>query len=352
MPRPSLQLLLGLLLLPGLLGCDASPTGGPFANDQGMDPRGLASAYQTAREIPGALSLLVQRHGVLVAEEYFHGFAPDSLHDVRSVTKSVVSILIGIAVEEGFIPSVDDPVGPYLTPVVDSIRPELAETSIRHFLMMSSGLDWHELDGGSSYGEWWQSADMVQHVVDLPIVHGPGDRFIYNTGASHLLSVILTEATGLPTLDFARLHLFGPLGFRDSTWLQENRGYFTGGMGLRITARDMLTLGQLFLDGGRHEGGGVVPAEWVAESTARQISTEGVLPFCTGYGYLWWVCEGGGHSFYLANGFGGQFILVAPGPDLVVVAQSHWRGMSWDDAGAQWYQVLRLMVEEILPAVR
>ncbi len=348
MSRPSLL----LLLLVGLPGCDTSPTGSPFVNDQGMDPRGLASAYEMAREIPGSLSLLVQRHGQLVAEEYFHGFAPDSLHDVRSVTKSVVSILLGLAIEDGLISSVDAPVGPYLTPVVDSIRPELAETSIRHFLMMSSGLEWHELGGGSSYGEWWQSEDMIQHVVDLPFVHEPGERFLYNTGASHLLSVILTEATEMPTLDFARLRLFGPLGFSDSSWLQENRGYYTGGMGLRITARDMLTLGQMFLDGGRHEGVPIVPSDWVTESTARHLSTDGVMPFCTGYGYLWWVCEGSGQNFYLANGFGGQFILVAPQLDLVVVAQSHWRGMSWDDAGAQWYQVLSLIVEEILPAAR
>jgi len=340
-----------LLLLP-LLACDGGPTGGPFANGQGMDPRALASAYEEARNIPGSLSLLVQRNGELVAEEYFHGFTPDSLHDVRSVTKSVISALLGIAVEEGFIPSVEAPVGPYLTPVVDSIRPELAETSIRHFLMMSSGLDWHELDGGDSYSEWWQSEDMVQHVVDLPFAHEPGERFIYNTGASHLLSVILTEATGIPTLDFARLHLFDPLGFSDSSWLQENRGYFTGGMGLRITSRDMLKLGQAFLDGGRYQGVQVLPAEWVAESTSQHLSTQDAVPFCPGYGYLWWIGEGGGNRFYLANGFGGQFILVAPQLDLVVVAQSHWRGMTWDDAGSQWYQVLRLIVEEILPAAR
>jgi CubicO group peptidase (beta-lactamase class C family) len=121
---------------------------------------------------------------VLVAEEYFHGFTPDSLHDVRSVTKSVVSILIGAAIEAGYIPSVDEPIGTYLSPVVDSIREEVAATPIRYFLMMSSGLDWHELDRGTSYSEWWQSDDMIQFVVDLPIVHALGAQFIYNTRAS------------------------------------------------------------------------------------------------------------------------------------------------------------------------
>jgi CubicO group peptidase (beta-lactamase class C family) len=265
------------------------------------------------------------------------------------VTKSVISILVGIAIGEGIIPSVDAPVGTYLEAVVDSIRPELSVTSIRHFLMMSSGLDWHELDRGTSYGDWWQSDDMVQFVVDLPLVHTPGSRFIYNTGASHLLSVILTEATGMPTLEFARRHLFDPLEFTGSSWLQENRGYYTGGMGLRITARDMLKLGQLFLDGGSYEGVTVVPPAWIAASTAPHLSTRDAIPFGPAYGYLWWVGEGG--DFFLANGYGGQFILVAPGLDLVVVAQSAWRGKDWDEAGSQWYQVIRLIVEEILPAV-
>jgi len=343
-------------LLPGLLfgiaalaGCGESPTGSPFANRQGIEAGALESAYAEARSIPGVLSLLVQRNGVLVAEEYFHGFGPDSLHDVRSVTKSVVSILVGIAIEEGIIPTVDEPVGTYLEAVVESIRPELSGTSIRHFLMMSSGLDWHELDRGTSYSDWWQSDDMVQFVVDLPLVHPPGSRFIYNTGASHLLSVILTEATGMPTLEFARTYLFEPMEFTGSSWLQENRGYYTGGMGLRITARDMMKLGQLFLDGGSYEGTAVVPPGWIAASTAQRLSTRDAIPFAPGYGYLWWVGEGG--EFFLANGYGGQFILVAPGLDLVVTAQSAWRGKGWDEAGSQWYQVIRLIVEDILPAV-
>ncbi|MGW8267402.1 MAG: serine hydrolase domain-containing protein [Longimicrobiales bacterium] len=350
-PRPLLRAIL-LALVPALgAGCSDSPTGNPFANDQGIDPAALESAYETARGIPGSFSLLVQRNGTLVAEEYFHGFTPDSLHDVRSVTKSVISALVGIAIEEGFLPSVDEPIGTYLAPVVDSIRGAVAEIPVRFFLMMSSGLDWHELDRGSSYSDWWASDDMVQHVVDLPIVHEPGARFIYNTGASHLLSVALSEATGLSTLDFAHAHLFDPMGFSGASWLQENRGYYTGGMGLRITARDMMKFGQMFLDGGVYRGTRILPMSWVSESTAQHLSTRDAIPFGPGYGYLWWVGEGGGRDFYLANGYGGQFILVDPDLALVVVAQSDWRGKDWDEAGEQWYEVLSLIVEEILPGV-
>jgi len=296
-------------------------------------------------------SLLVQRNGTLVAEEYFHGFEADSLHDVRSVTKTVISLLTGIAIEGGWIPSVESAVGPFLAPVVDSIRPELAAVPIRSFLMMSSGLDWHELDRGSSYSEWWQSEDMIQFVVDLPIVHEPEARFIYNTGASHLLSVVLSEATGSSTLDFAREHLFEPLGFSGSSWLQENRGYYTGGMGLRITARDMVKIGQLVLDRGAFQGSSIVPESWIAASTASRIETEEAVPFCPGYGFLWWIGAGGGEDFLLANGYGGQFILVDPDLSLVVVTQADWRGKDWDEAGEQWYQILQLVVEGLLPRV-
>ena len=341
---------LGLLFLTGQ-GCSSDPTGAAFENDQGIDASALESVYSGIRALPGSFSLLVQRNGVLVAEEYFNGFTPDSLHDVRSVTKSVISILVGIAIEEGFISSADEPMGTYLTPVVDSIRDEVADISIRHFLMMSSGLDWHELDLGDSYSEWWQSSDMVQHIVDLPIVHAPGARFIYNTGASHLLSVVLTEATGMPTLDFARQYLFDPLGFSGSSWLQENRGYDTGGMGLRITARDMMKVGQMFLDGGVYQGAQVVPEAWVTQSVTPHLSTQDAVPFGPEYGFLWWVGEGGGRDFYFANGYGGQFIIVDPGLELVIVAQNSWRGLGWTLAGEQWYEVIQLLVEGILPAV-
>lgn len=345
-----LGLIAGAVVL--LQGCDGDPMGARFPETQGIRPTTLDSVFAQARAFPGTFSLLVQRNGALVAEEYFHGFTSDSLHDVRSVTKSVISILVGIAVEEGFIPSEQEPVGPYLRPAVDSLRDGVADIPLRAFLKMSSGLDWHELDGGSSYSEWWQAEDMVQFVADLPIVHQPGERFIYNTGASHLLSVILTQATGMPTLDFARQYLFDPMGFTGFSWLQEHQGYFTGGMGLRITARDMMAIGQMFLDGGLYRGSRIVPEAWVRKSTTTQISTRNASPFSQEYGYLWWIGTGGGCDFFMASGYGGQFILVVPERKLVVVSQADWRGKGWDEAGEQWYRILQLIVEGLVPAVR
>jgi CubicO group peptidase (beta-lactamase class C family) len=350
----SLAAALGCLLLGG--ACAGDPAGVqdrfPEARPQGIDPAALARVYDQAEAIPRLQSLLVQRHGVLVAEAYFNGFAPDSLHDVRSVTKSVMSILTGIALEEGYIGSIDQTLGELLPGVAATLPVEKSRISVRDLLMMSSGLDWHELDGGSSYGDWWASEDMLQFILDLPVVHEPGERFIYNTGASHLLSVILTEATGQSTLEFAREHLFSPLGITDVDWLMLPDGYFAGGMGLRIDARAMMRIGQMFLDGGTYGGTSVVPADWVTRSTTRHLPTGGVMPFGQEYGYLWWMGQSAGLDFYFANGYGGQFILIDPDLDLVVVASSQWRGLNWQSAGSQWYSIIDLIVNGVLPSVR
>ena len=341
------------MLLAG--GCQGDPAGVqdrfPEAPPHGIDPAALAHVYAQAEGIPGLQSLLVPRHGILVAEEYFHGFERDSLHDVRSVTKSVVSILTGIALEEGHIGSIDQTLGELLPAFVPTLPVEKSRISVRDLLMMSSGLDWHELDGGSSYGEWWASDDMLQFILDLPVVHEPGERFIYNTGASHLLSVILTEATGQSTLEFARQHLFSPLEVGEVDWLMLPDGYFAGGMGMRVSARTMMRIGQMFLEGGVYGGTRIVPADWVTRSTTAHLSTDGVMPFGPEYGYLWWIGRSAGREFYFANGYGGQFILVHPDLDLVVVASSRWRGMDRQSAGSQWYRVISLIVDGVLPTV-
>ncbi len=217
---------------------------------------------------------------------------------------------------------------------------------------MTCGLAWHELDGGDDYSRWVSSPDMVQYVIDLPWEHHPGEVFHYHTGCTHLLAVVLAEATGTPMLDFARAHLFGPLGIDQVEWWQDERGYYTGGMGIFLRPKDMLKIGQLFLRGGVWEGTRVLSADWILESTASHVSTGNAVPFGSEYGYLWWVGHGQGRDFYFANGYGGQFIVVAPDLDLVIVATSTWRGMTWDEAGTQWGGVLGVVVNGVLASVQ
>ncbi len=347
MARPTRRVAAWYLLVGlagGAIACGSDPM-------QGIDPQLLEQAYARARAIPGIRSLLVQRHGVLVGEEYFHGSGPDSLDQVWSVTKSVMSILTGIALQRGDLASLDQTLDDFLGPVVDSLPADKGRITLRQLLTMTSGLQWHELDGGGEYNLWVTSGDMVQYAIDRPWASAPGTTFLYNTGAAHLLSAILTEATGTSTLDFASRFLFGPLGITRLDWWTDDRGYYTGGMGLNLRPRDMMTIGQLFLRQGVWQGAEVVSAAWVEESTAPHVATGNAIQFGPQYGYLWWIGQGQGRAFYFATGYAGQFILVAPDLDLVIVATSAWQGLSWNAAGSQWSAVADVIVNHVLPAV-
>jgi CubicO group peptidase (beta-lactamase class C family) len=327
----------------GAVACGTSP--------QGIDPDLLAQAYAHARQTPGIRSLLVQRHSVLVGEEYFHGGAADSLEHVWSVTKSVTSILIGMALERGYLTGLDRTLDEFLTPIVDSLPRDKGRITLRQLLTMTSGLQWHEFDGGGEYGRWVTSDDMLQYVIDRPWASQPGEAFLYNTGGTHLLSAVLTVATGATELDFARQHLFGPLGITQADWWTDERGYSTGGMGLHLRPRDMVKIGELFLRRGVWNGKAVVSGQWVQESTTPHISTGNAVWFGPEYGYLWWIGHGQGHDFYFANGFAGQFIFVVPELDLVIVATSGWHDLDWNSAGVQWSGVMDVIVNHVLPAV-
>jgi len=340
----------------GLAGCGSDGTGPgaryPQAEAHGLDPGALEEAYDGAGRIPGIRSLLVQRHGVLIAEEYFHGARGDSLYQVWSVTKTMMSILTGMALERGDLEDLDQTLSEFLGPVVDSLPEDKGSITVRNLLTMTCGLEWHELDGGGQYSTWVGSPDMIQYVIDLPWVRPPGEAFHYHTGCTHLLSVVLTEAVGEPLLDFAREHLLAPLGIEEAEWWTDERGYFTGGMGLFLKPRDMMRIGELYLREGVWEGRQIVPTAWVRESTAPQLSTGGAIPHGSDYGYLWWVGQSGGRRFYFANGYGGQFIFVSPALDLVVVATSTWRSMTWDQAGEQWGSVIDVVVNGVIPSAR
>ncbi len=352
--RPLFLALAGLAL--ALPTCDSDPTGPasryPDAAAHHVNAQLLDRAYSQARATEGIRSLLVQRDGVLMAEEYFHGARADSLYQVWSVTKSIMSILAGIALDQGHITSLDQTLDEFLRPIVDSLPPDKGRISIRNLLTMTCGLEWHELDGGGEYNRWVTSSDMIQYVIDLPWIDPPGTTFHYHTGSTHLLSVLLTEATGTPMLAYARTNLFEPLGIDQAEWWADERGYFTGGMGLFLRPRDMMKIGELFLGGGVWEGAQVVPAAWVQASTSARISTGNALPFGAEYGYLWWVGHGQGREFYFATGYGGQFILVSPALDLVVVATSDWHDLTWDEAGARWGEVMGVIVNGVLPAIQ
>ena len=294
---------------------------------QGIDSARLARLFEQIESGNHNIhSVVIVRHGVLVAEAYRAPHTPDTLHHIMSCTKSFTSALIGIAIAQGAIQGVDQRVldfFPDRTPAnLDAAKRNM---TLENLLTMSGGFEW---PGGMledpSLDELWRSEDWVQFMLDRPLSDPPGSRFVYNTGGSHLLSAILQQATGLTEAAFAREALFTPLGITDWRWQTDPQGINTGGWGLRITPRDMAKFGYLYLHGGQWDGQQVIPAEWVADSTRAQITT-GVQGMPASYGYQWWI-EG---EAFAALGYGGQHIIVLPDRDMVVIFTSGLPTTSW-----------------------
>ena len=279
----------------------------------GVDSDRLATLCRRILEIELPIhSLLVLRHGRVAADITFHPFA-GGLHDLASCTKSVTSTLIGIAIGQGAIAGVDAPVLDLLPrrPVANVDDRKRALT-LAHLLTMSTGLACYADPGEITLQEMRRSDDWAQFVLDLRMIENPGARFEYCSPASHLLSVILQQATGRTALDFAREHLFGPLGIKDVVWPPSPQGVTTGWGDLHLTPHDMAKIGVLFLHEGRYDGRQIVSREWVGAATRKHA----VPPGHFGYGYGWWLAS---RDIYAANGRGGQQIIIAPALDAVVV---------------------------------
>lgn len=277
-------------------------------------------------------SVLVVRHGYIVLEEYpSPAYNQDMLHELYSVTKSFTSALVGIAIQQDSIKSTDQKVLDFFPGrTIANLDARKQSLTLEHLLTMTAGLEWDEwtypymdsqgnTDFRNTYVQMMFSADSVQFVLDQPMANDPGTRWVYNSGASHLLSAIIEQTTKYPTLDFAREFLFGPLGISDVIWTQHHQGPYFGGHGLCLRPRDMAKFGYLYLNDGTWDGEQIVPAEWVATSTETSS-----FPWeHTGYGYQWWTLPEIG--VYEASGLFGQEILVVPDYDMVVVFTANIR---------------------------
>lgn len=311
----------------------------------------LAEAFDAAGRIEGMRSLLVSQEGRLVAEGYFNGGGPGRLHDVRSVTKSVTSALVGIAIDQGHIESVDQTLGEFLVgPGFRALDEEWASVTLESLLTMTGGHEWRELGGASEFPIWINSPDQINYVLGKPVVNPPGTRFDYSDGGAHLVSVILSVATGMSAHDFAERYLFDPLGIDSTQWPVDNRGYNIGGAGLRISPRGMLAFGNLYLSNGTFDGQQIVSPDWVTTSTRTHVPTGNALPYGPSYGYFWWRGSAHGTEFYYATGYGGQFILIAPESRLVIVATCEGR-YPIPQANSHWSAIMDVMIEEILPVM-
>jgi CubicO group peptidase (beta-lactamase class C family) len=324
---------LSLLLLAGLAGCQLLgqegkarvpepeywPTAGwrtTSPESQGFDSSRLVEGLLAATEsgVP-VHSLMAIRDGYLLLDVNFYPYDRSTVHDLASVTKSVMATLIGIAADQGKL-NLDDTMLSFFPDRTIANRDERKESiTVRHLLSMTSGLACDPESDVDDLNAMWASADWVQFSLDRPVVTEPGRQFAYCGPSIHLLSPILQQATGQTALDFAREYLFGPLGIDDVVWLADPQGFTRGWGDLALFPQDAAKLGLLMLQGGRWEGGQVLSEEWVREATTVHTRTNRGER----YGYAWWLPETDDEiQYFAAKGRGGQFVTVIPEMNLVL----------------------------------
>jgi CubicO group peptidase (beta-lactamase class C family) len=279
---------------------------------EGFAPARFARVMkQLPHEHKGVFALLVARDGKLVFERYYHDYPHNSGFEMYSITKSVTSALVGIAIRERRIKSVDEPLRDFFpTP------PRAGRIRIRELLTMTAG--WPgDNDPRNDIGD--NPANLVRALLHRPLVHKPRTTFAYDSSSTHILSAVLTKVTGVPEERYARRRLFAPLGITvKDFWPKDEHGITFGGNGLTLLATDAAKLGQLYLQHGRWHGRQIVPRRWVDESTRQHVA----LRRASGYGYGWWTQKRAGGHAYLALGYGGQVVAVVPKLQLVVAVFS------------------------------
>jgi len=316
-----------------------------------VDNQKLNDAFTNAASFKELKSLVVARNGVIVKEQYFRSSGPNVPSDVRSVTKTVTSLLIGIAIDKGFIKSVDQPIGEFIRPLVDSLSADKAALTLRDFLTMSSGFEWRELGNNNEYNNWFYSApNQVRYLFNRPLIAKPGQVFDYNSAALHILSVILTRATGMNTRGFAQKYLFDSLGSAINYWETDRQGYINGAAGINITPHDMIKIGQLILNGGTYNGKRIVSPAWIEQTIKQHITTNKALEFGPEYGYCMWGGQNIKGNYAFALGYGGQFIFVVPRLNLVVTATNDLNVPNSSVADNDMFETLSLIMNNIIPA--
>jgi len=324
------------------------PTSTP--QEQGMDSQLLTQAVSQGENLGFVDCILVIRNGYIVAEKYYNGFRKDTPHNVMSVSKSFLSALTGIALRDGHLDSLElkmlDFFPEYVYPTID---PRKFDITVRHLLMMRAGFD----NDQNIYFSVYNSSNWLKTTIELPLLYDPGTRFAYNTFETHLLSAIITKASGMSTMDFAKNYLLEKMNIVCTQWQQDPQGYYFGGNTMHFTPRDMARLGYLYMHDGMLDGKQIVSAEWVEESIANQSnfnnSTWGDLDDVN-YGYLWWLGKINNQKVFLALGHGGQFILNFPELNMIIVATAEWQ-LDWETADQHERTILSIVANYIVPAV-
>ncbi len=311
------------------------PTASP--ESQGFDSRLLASLIERVRERQLPLHrLVVIRRGQLLLDATLYPDAPDRPHDEASVTKSITSLLIGIAIDKGYIDSVHQPVTDLLPATARGpVEPRRAAITVEHLLTMTSGLDCGFEPGERELAAMRRTDDWAAFALSLPMRAAPGSTFAYCSCNNHLLSAILSARTRTSALAFAQAHVFGPLEISAARWPADGKGRSHGWGDLHLRPQDLAKIGELFRNGGVWKGRRIVSEAWIRESVAPRVKVrDGV-----GYGYSWWINTTRTPHIYEAEGRGGQRLAVVPDKDMVIVFNGG--GVNTDDIAPDLLGALR-----------
>ncbi len=303
------------LLVVLALAVQSLPTPAPSPS-VAADPSFDAIAAR-AGTIPRLRSLLVSWNGEIVIERYVNGARAERLANIKSASKSVISALVGIAVNRDLLAPEDTIAKHFAAELGPDADPRTLGITVEDLLTMRSGL---ASTSGRNYGAWVQSGNWVRHALRRPLVSDPGTTMEYSTGTSHVLSALLTRVTKQSTWQFAEEALARPLGFSLARWPRDPQGIYFGGNEMLMTPRQMVAFGELYLNDGRVGAAAILPAGWVARSWVPR--TRSRYGNDREYGYGWWLRDLAGARAAYAWGYGGQFIFVIPSVRTVVVTTS------------------------------
>lgn len=325
-------------------------------SEQGLNPTRLTDLIQKCEDntYRSIHSLLIVRNGYMVSESYFHGYDADSLHTLQSVSKSITSALMGIAIHRNDIESVDQKVLGFFPEIknIDNLDDRKGAIRLEDLLTMRSGTDYHEGYNGSPHNRLNNlSSGWDRFYLNRPMTHEPGSHFLYDSGGVILMSAILRNLTGMHADKYADQYLFPQIGIKRSRWYRNSEGHPHTGGGLYLRPRDMARFGLLYLRKGLWNDKQVIPRDWVEASFIQHVTFSGSRrPHDVGYGYLWWILEPDpqgdrDHPIYAAKGYMGQYIFIIPEHDMIVVVTGGAR------SGRDMQAPVNFLFTDILPTV-
>jgi CubicO group peptidase (beta-lactamase class C family) len=278
----------------------------------------LNGVLESAFEIGSVESVMIEKNGEIIAQQFEGRMNPNRTTNIKSASKSILSLLVGIAIREGFLEGVDQPIGEFFEEYFsENPDPEKEAITIGDLITMRGGLESTSI---RNYGRWVVSSNWYRYVLDGEMEGEPGEEMIYSTGSTHLLSVILTRATGMSTRAFANQYLFDPMGINLGGWDRDPQGYYFGGNNMAMSPVDMLKIGRMMMNMGEWQGEQIVPQEWILDSV-KTYTRSNYNPY--DMGYLWWSRPVNGYEAIFAWGHGGQYIMMIPELDVVMAITSN-----------------------------